>query len=112
MNIIAQSGELTRKESYNLMEDPNQSKMSDHVGEVLEMKAWILYENTNKDGQDQKVLSIMEESGLVSSTISPTFIKSFENILDFMKGSDEEWTIQVLGGTSKNGREYITCKLV
>ena len=42
-------------------------------------------------------------------TISATFIRSFLEIVDLM--GDDEFSIIITGGQSKNGRHYVNCEL-
>ena len=42
-------------------------------------------------------------------TISATFIRSFLEIIDIM--GDDEFSIIITGGQSKNGRHYVNCEL-
>ena len=48
-------------------------------------------------------------SGTIMATISKTFIEQFEKMSEFM--GDDDYKVQIVGGTSKNGREYISCKV-
>lgn len=109
MNIITQSGEFTKGEIFNLTQGTNLDKVSDHIGEVLELDKWVIYEDEDKDGKIQTVLALIEKNGLLSATISKTFIEQFKKLTEFMDG--EEYSIRVVGGTSKNNREYITCEV-
>ena len=108
MEIKRQKGEFTKGEMFNMTQGAV-DKVSDHVGEVLELEGWLLYEDVNSDGEVQTVLALKEKNGLVSATISKTFIEQFIKMADFM--GEEEYNVQVVGGKSKSNREYITCKV-
>ena len=108
MEIIKKSGEFTKGEVFNMTQG-NPDKVSEHKGEVMELDGWVLYEDENSKGQTQRVLALREKNGYISATISNTFINQFLKIVEFM--GDEEYNIRVVGGTSKNGREYITCEV-
>ena len=56
------------------------------------------------------MLSIMDKDGGVCATNSDTFKRDFMNIANLMDGDD--YTIEIISGQSKAGREFITCTLV
>ena len=56
------------------------------------------------------MLSIMDKDGGVCATNSETFKRDFMNIEELMDG--EAYTIEIISGQSKAGREFITCTLV
>lgn len=109
MKIIKSKGDFTKAEIFNMTQG-TVAKVSDHVGEVLELAGWVLYEDEDKDGKAQSVLALKELNGMVSATISRPFIEQFFKMLEFM--GDEEFNIKVIGATSKNNREYIICEAV
>lgn len=110
MTIIKTSKELTKRESYKMTLDPAIKKMKDFIGVQFEVSAYCIYSDVNKDDDEVEVLSIMAKDGDVYATNSPTFKKDFMNIVDLMDG--EDYTIEVISGQSKAGREFITCTLV
>lgn len=110
MTITMTSRELTKKESYNLTFSPSIKKMRDIVGAQIDVSAFVMYEDVNSDGKEQEILSVMDADGTVYATNSPTFKKDFANICEIMDG--EDFSIEVISGTSKAGREFITCTLV
>lgn len=111
MIIIKTSKELTKRESYKLTMDPAIKKMKDFIGVQIDVAAYCLYKDMNdKDGKEVEVLSIMDKDGGVCATNSDTFKRDFQNIADLMDG--EDYTIEIISGQSKAGREFITCTLV
>lgn len=110
MKIKNVQGEFTKAEVFNMTQGGTVAKISEHAGEVLELGGWILYEDENTEGCTQEVLALKEKNGLISATISPTFIKQFKKALEFM--GDEAFNIKVVTGTSKSNRTYVTCELV
>ena len=110
MTITKTSRELTKKESYKMTLSPSIKKMRDIVGAQIDVSAFIMYKDVNSDGKEQEILSVMDADGTVYATNSPTFKKDFANICDIMDG--EDFSIEVISGTSKAGREFITCTLV
>ena len=108
--IIKSNKELTKRESYKLTMDPAIKKMKDFIGVQIDVAAYCLYKDVNKDGKEVEVLSIMDRDGGVCATNSETFKRDFMNIAELMDG--EEYTIEIISGQSKAGREFITCTLV
>ena len=108
--IIKSNKELTKRESYKLTLDPSIKKMRDFIGVQIEASAYCLYKAVNKEGKEVEVLTIMDKDGGVCATNSGTFKRDFMNIVDLMDGDD--YTIEVISGQSKAGREFITCTLV
>lgn len=108
--IIMSNKELTKRESYKLTLDPAIKKMKDFIGLQIDVSAYCFYKDVNKDGKEVEVLSIMDKDGCVCATNSDTFKRDFMKIAELMDG--EEYTIEVIRGQSKAGREFITCTLV
>lgn len=114
MEILNVSREMSTEDKYFLTMSPEIEKMSSIKGMVLEIDCWILYKDqkTDEDGkvEEETILSIRNTLGEVYATNSPTFIKEFERIIELFNDDGQEVKyIKVSSGTSKNGRDYITC---
>ena len=91
--------------------DAGIKKMKDFVGASIDVYAYCIYTDFNsKDEKEVEVLSVMDEDGNVYATNSPTFKKDFMNIATLMDG--EDFSVGITSGTSKAGREFITCTLL
>lgn len=110
MKVLRTSENLTKIDVYNMTEGDTE-KLSEAAGEDLKIGAWIIGEDEDQRGNVRKVLVIKEagEDGLIYGTISETFITKFEKALDEV---GEINVIRVTSGTSKNGRDFISMKLV
>lgn len=105
-----------KKAVYKLTKKEAQRIQDLEKGVSLTVDAFALYEEdktrTKKDGTTEDyvetVLAIVS-GGLKVATISPTFIKSFMEIVDLMAG--DPFSIIITGGTSKGGRDYVNCEL-
>lgn len=105
-----------KKAVYKLTKKEAQRIQDLDKGVSLTVDAFALYEEdktrTKKDGTTEDyvetVLTIVS-GGLKVATISPTFIKSFMEIVELMAG--EPFSIIITGGTSKGGRDYVNCEL-
>ena len=111
MTIINRtSKELTKKEIYQMTMSPKIQKISDNKGVVIDVAAYCFYSDEKADGNTIDILSVMDADGSIYATNSPTFRDDFERICEIMDG--EDFSIQVISGTSKAGREFVTCALV
>lgn len=110
MRIIESSVELTAAQRYHLTKSPAVQKMKNCVGKTLNMEQWCMYIDSDKEGKEQRILSILTTDGEVYATNSPTFIDSFEEMQEiFTDAGEQVHAVNVISGTSKAGREYITC---
>lgn len=110
MTIIKSNKELSVKERYMLTMSPKIGKMRDVVGQRVEVDTYAIYTDNDKDGNEQTILSIMTGDGDVFATNSPTFIRDFEQLVSMFEDCGESVeAIEVINGTSKAGREFITC---
>ena len=94
---------------YNLTMSPKMKQMRTLKGSRVEIAAWCIYEDTNaKTGDLQPILSIQTPEGEVFGTNSATMLADFLRMVDVF-GADGIGAIEIIGGTSKQGREFITC---
>lgn len=108
--ITKTSKELTKKEMYQLTMSPKIQKISDNKGVVIDVVAYCFYTDEKSDGKSVDILSIMGDDGTVYATNSPTFRDDFERICEIMDG--EDFSVEVISGIAKSGREFVTCALV
>ena len=111
MEILKKSKELTTEEMYYLTMSPETQKMSDNIGQVVDIEAWIIYQDVNKDGDMQKILSILTPEGETLATNSATFMGDFERLMDlFSQNNETVKRVEIISGTSKAGRQFVTVK--
>lgn len=111
MEIINKSRELTKEETYFLTKARDIQKMQTCVDQQLDIDCWIIYQDTNSDGEIHDIFSLRTPEGETFATNSPSFIKAFLDILDCFSREDVH-TIKVQNGTSKAGRKYLYCVYV
>lgn len=113
MKIIAASQNLTMADRYNLTRNPETMRMSEHIGEELNIDKYMIREEERVDtGETVTIVSIIA-GGKVYSSNSATFVREFANIVYMAHDSGEELhKIRIASGTSKKGREYITCVFI
>lgn len=103
MNVIKQFPEtLDKKTAYRMMKSPEVKKLVDAAGSVLEVKSWLVFNDTN-----YSVLTIETVDGEMFGTISESFMKAFEDITSFF--GDDVGAIKIIARQSKAGRTYLTC---
>ena len=101
--------ELSNKQLYELTMSPKIQKMREQRGSVIQIAAACIYEDVDKKtGEVHEVLSIATPDGEIFATNSQTFMADFLAMCD-MFGDAGVTAIEVISGTSKAGREYITC---
>lgn len=71
---------------------------------------WVEFHDTNARGEEHDVLAVMTEEVGVVSTISETFKREFYDMWYLMDG--ETFQFHTVHGTTKAGREYVTCTMV
>ena len=101
-----------KKAFYRLTESVSTSvqEMTDEqLDDTYEMIAYLLYEDTDKKGKTREILTIQTDKGMFT-TISTTFKDSFFKIIDLMDG--EPFEIKMLMGVSKNGKQFVDCRMV
>ena len=109
MEIIKSFPEtLSNKQKYSLTMSPKIQKMTEAKGSTLELACWAIYRDTDSEGEEREILSIITPDGEAFATNSATFRADFERMIDLL-GADEVTAIEVISGTSKNNREFITC---
>lgn len=111
MKIIKKSSdELTMKQMYDLTKSPEIQKVSDNEGALLQVDAWVLYNDTDKDGNTREILSILDNEVGAVATNSATFIRDFMEITEMCADSGvEPRHVKISSGTSKAGRKFYTC---
>lgn len=107
LNIIRQAANATKEDIYFMSAAPNIGKMSDLKGSKVEVTSWVIYEDQKDDGSDTTITAILDADGEAHATNSRVFRKDFENIIDIF--GDDFGSLEVVGGISKAGRDYVTC---
>lgn len=111
MEIIKKSSdELTMKQMYDLTKSPEIQKLSDNDGALVQVDAWALYNDTDKDGNTREILSILDNEVGAVATNSATFIRDFMEITEMCADCGVEVRhVKISSGTSKAGRKFYTC---
>lgn len=112
MNIVKTMPEnltANKKVVYVLTKGPSTMAKTIDERQKLTPIAWCEFIDTDKDGKENNVLSILtEECGVVSS-ISETFRREFYYMAEMFAG--EKFSFRVVHGSTKAGREFTSCTL-
>lgn len=113
MEIIKKSEGLTSADLYSLTKGSDVRKMADAKGEVLEISKFVMYQDTDVNGDSMIVLAVETAAGVKYATNSKTFVRNFKDILDIFDASGEPipTKFKVGSGKSKSNREYLTCDI-
>ena len=111
MEFIVTNKELTKEEKYFLTKAQDVQKMTEAVDQVLDLVAWAIYTDVDKDGKEVELFSMLTEDGDKFATNSSTFIGAFREILDIFE-PEEVKRLKVMNGVSKNNRTFVTCAYV
>lgn len=111
MEFIVTNKELTKEEKYFLTKAQDVQKMTEAVDQVLDLEAWAIYTDVDKDGNEVELFSMLTSDGDKFATNSSTFIGAFREILDIFE-PDEVKRLKVMNGVSKNNRTFVTCAYV
>ena len=114
MTIINKSANVASSfDLYKLVQSPERKKLTDIKGQTITLDKWVLYTEPGKDGKEMNLVALTTADGYAYCTNSATFFHSFENaVAMFAQFGEEFHEIQVVTGTSKNGRDYIDCVVV
>lgn len=114
MEIIKKSSdELSMKQMYDLTKSPEIQKLSDNDSALVQVDAWALYNDTDKDGNTREILSILDNEIGAVATNSVTFIRDFMEITEMCADCGVEvHHVKISSGTSKAGRKFYTCVYV
>lgn len=119
MKILKTSREFTAKELYNMTQDKAVISVKNVPSyTILHANGYVVFEDTNKDGDISEILSIIgaNDNGEVEvwACQSATFKRSFLDIVEIIKDSgmnlEDGVDIQKLDGESKSGRSYVDCR--
>lgn len=115
MKILFKSREdLTKQEIYKMTKNAEIEQMKNVTDrEMLEISAYIVFEDENADGEVNKIHSILTTDGRAIAFQSKTFAKSLEDIAEIMTGGNwnEPFSIIKISGKTKSGRDFINCAL-
>lgn len=113
MKIIRATENLTLKEKYDLTRNPTTENMSNHIGEIIAVKKFMIREEERGDtGEVSTIVSIFDGEKSYA-TNSMVFCREFDAITMMAEESGENVNhIQIVQGMSKKGRPFVTCAYI
>lgn len=113
MEIIRKSENISAADLYSMTKGNQVRKMADAKGEVLDLQQFVIYKDTNSEGEETIVLSVKTIDGAYYATNSKTFIRNFMDIVAIFEESGEQIPTRyaVGSGRSNAGRQYLTCDI-
>lgn len=119
VQIIHASKELTAKQRVMLKDTTNAVSLDEATqGAPLvidpDFYVTLAVHNDKSEDKDYKKHVIVDKAGTKYVTGSESFFTAFEDIMDEMAGTDEEFQVQIYRMPSKNykGKEFLTCTIV
>lgn len=107
MNNRCYPADLSKRDQVKMKRSMTK-KMSECAGSIITPEKWLMYEEMAEDGEPEQVL-VIEAAGEMFGTISKTFIREFTALVDEM--GEDLGDIKIITGTSKKGRDYVSCEL-
>lgn len=113
MEIIRKTNGLTSADLYGLTKGNDVRRMADAKGEVLDIAKYVLYSDSDVNGNETVILAVETVDGAKYATNSKTFVRNFTDILSIYEAGGEEppTRFKVGSGKSKSNREYLTCDI-
>ena len=113
MKIIDSTPNLTLADSYNLTRSPETERMSNHVGATIAVEKFMVREEERPDTGEVITIVSINDGTTTYSTNSATFVREFLSILEMARNAGAMvHHVRVASGTSKKGRDYVTCIFV
>lgn len=110
MTIYEKSREFSKVETYLLTSSPDVESIKNVEDETsIPVDGYILFKDTNQNGEETDILSIITPDKKVYACQSQTFKRSFLEIFELMDG--ESFSIIKKSGVTKGGRDFINCVL-
>lgn len=112
MNIIYISNPNMSARDIFKMTQGGADKMSDHVGEVIDIADAIVYEDVNTKGEDVTILVVRTSDGDLMASSSGTVRRKFSAMCASFNDIFPIEEVKIVSGTSKSGRAYCDIELV
>ena len=109
INIIVKSKDFDKVEEYLMTKGKDVHSVKDiEDGTSILVDGYIIFTDTNKNGDEFEIMSIITPEKEVYATQSQTFKESLLDIISIMGVGAP---IVKISGKTKAGRPYVDCKL-
>ena len=110
MKIIKATPNLTMKDKYDLTRNPECERMANHKDEILSVDQYMIREETNGATGEPVTIVAIKSNGKCYATNSAVFVREFTSLVEMAEeANDTIHHIKVIGGESRNKRQFITC---
>lgn len=114
------SKEISHKQRVQLMDTTSAVRLDkatqDGEGVIINPEFWavLAIHNEKSTDKDYENYIVVDKDGTRYVTGSKSFWSTFNDIMDEMADSDEEFSIRVYRSPSKNysGKDFITCEII
>lgn len=98
---------------YNMAHGQSRKPLKEFDGDIMEVDNYLIYTDTNQDGEVFTFVSIREKDGTTWTTNGATFVREFMAIVEAVESCGEKLdAIKIVDGVSKKGRPFRTCEMV
>lgn len=110
MTIKKCTQNLTMKDKYDLTRNPETERMANHKDEILSVDQYMIREEENgATGEPVTIVSI-RSGDKCYATNSSVFVREFASLVEMAEeANDTIHHIKVIGGRSRNNRDFISC---
>ena len=107
--IKYKSENTSNEQIYKMMRSKEVGKVSDNIGFTGEPSDYVIYTQDDGDGGEVAICAMRFADGKMLATNSATFRKEIELMIDTFGKIP---AIEIVSGTSRNGRKYVTAELM
>lgn len=113
MKIIKATENLTMKDKYDLTRNPETERMSNHKDEILSIDQFMIREEENQKDEEVVTIVSIKSGENIYATNSAVFVREFTALVGMAEEANETiHHIKIVGGKSKNNRDFISCVYV
>lgn len=110
MTIIKSTADLSMKDKYDLTRNPETERMSNHKDEVLSVDQFMIRQEENMQTGEPVTIVSIKSDGTIYATNSAVFVREFTSLMEMAEeANDTIHHIKVIGGKSRNNRDFISC---
>lgn len=109
MNVTMKNEGINPKTLFRLTQSNAVQKLSTQVGQVLEAKDYVIFDDVKPTGEVVEILAVRTTENEMFGTNSQTMIKGFKAIIEAF---GEPVPFEVLEGIGRSGRTYYYIDIV
>lgn len=111
MKINYMSREFDKKETYKLTKASEPLKNLED-GFIIEYDGYMEFTDKNSRGEELEILAVLDKNGKAYAGQSATFKREFKDIIETFGAEVGQCpNIKIIHGTTKAGREFVSCTI-